>query len=241
MFELRIAPERLIRPLLAVFAVLLTVHVGLLFVRIQFARDYIYGLAPRFDFDRAISVPDWYTGILLLVAALFSILAATAAAKLEPRQAPYWRVLAAILLLLSFDEIASVHAAVSGWLSGVSYPSYLGWLFLYAPMAGLVGLGMVPFLLRLPRSTSAILILSGLAVVTGAGGFEIVATKVAEAVVSAPVSTFAREDWVHVKSDWAYVLVAAAGESFEMCGLCAYIFGVTKHLSRLGVEFRVSF
>lgn len=241
MFEVRISPPRVSTVLLVGFGILLALHIAVIILRIEYARDYVYGLAPKFDFDRPISIPDWYTGLLFLLAATLSLLAGASAARFERRQRPYWRGLGILLLYLSFDEVASIHAEVASLLSPAGAPVFARWVPLYATATVAIGLWLVPFLRSLPRSTAIALLASGILFVGGALGLEFAGGELAEQITSTPLAAVTHDQWVEVRKHWSYVAMATTEETCEMSALILYIAGVAGYLSRRGASFGISF
>lgn len=236
MFELRIRPFVVGRMLVCLFAVLLLAHIAVVVLRLEFGRDYIYGLALRFDFDRPISAPDWFTGVLFLAAALSSAMCGLATGHGWERG--YWFGISGILAFLSFDEVASIHAYVATLFG---QPAFVGWTLIYAPAVGLLAVGALPLLLRLPRPTAVGLVVSGLLFTFGAVAMEWFGASIAEAATGTPVAEMTKTQWTEVKNTWPYVASAMLEESFEMCALILYVVTALTYVSRQKVEFRLSF
>lgn len=134
----------------------------------------------RFDVDQEISVPTWYSQSALLVAAL---LAFYIGIKEKFRRKMYgaWLGLGVVLTYMSMDEGASFHE-----LSKVPTATSLGiesgfllsaWVIPALVLALAVGLLFVKFLLRLPRRTSGLMILSGAVFVAGSIGMEMIGAQ----------------------------------------------------------------
>jgi hypothetical protein len=240
MFDMRISPKMVGVVLMAAFGLLLIAHVAVAVLRVEFGRDYLYGLALRFDFDRAVSIPDWYKGALLLLASLLSFLNA-AAARAEAGLRLHWRSLGALLLFLSFDAVASLHTYLAAWLYSDAVTVFARWTIVYAPVVAVLALLYAPFLASLPRSTAVAIGMSGLLFVAGALGLELVGARIAESATSLPITEVSSAHWFAIKRAWPYVIEVTLEESLEMVGLIVYIVAALGYLSRRGVEFKVSF
>lgn len=129
-----------------------------------------------------LSIPSWYSAILLLLA---SVLVATIAfAKKfggDGRYMGHWAVLAVIFLYLSNDEMLRLHERMSGTLlqpaldslgfepTGVlSYP----WIIVYAPLVAVFALAYLRFWLDLPSKIRLLFFAAGAVFVGGAIGAE---------------------------------------------------------------------
>ena len=129
-----------------------------------------------------LSIPSWYSAILLLFA---SVLAATIAAVKrfsgDNRYLGHWAVLALIFLYLSNDEMLRLHERMSNTLlqpaldsldfepAGVlSYP----WIIVYAPLVAVFALAYLRFWLNLPSRIQLLFFAAGAIFVGGAIGAE---------------------------------------------------------------------
>lgn len=101
------------RSLLAMVAAVVIVHV---FVGVTDDLDLVgESLWRRLsNLDVENSVPTWLTAVLLLASALLSGLAGRVESLDDGDQVRYWWILAAGMLVLSVDEVASFHEVLAG-------------------------------------------------------------------------------------------------------------------------------
>ena len=93
-----------------------------------------------FDVMQERNIPTWFSSMLLAVGAVTCALIARARRALWREVAFGWSALAAILLLLSIDEVTELHEALAAWIQGhasgneFTWPAVAG-LLAAAPMA----------------------------------------------------------------------------------------------------------
>lgn len=124
-----------------------------------------------FDVDNEQSVPTWFSSIQLFAAHAILLLLAWLESHRRSPHAGYWWFLAAILLVLSVDELAGFHENGSLVLSALGFGG--DWIILGALVAGAVGVAFIPFLLALPRQIAAIFVAGGGILLAGALGVEV--------------------------------------------------------------------
>jgi hypothetical protein len=240
MFDLHISPRSVGRILSILFGILFVAHVAVVAIRIELGYDHVYGLAPRFDFDRPIGVPVWFGAVLLLLASIVSVVGA-AATKFDSTERRYWGVIAALLLLMSISRVTPFHVELTSWLIENKSAAIGTWTNIYVPMLGVMGVLLLPFLWRLPRSSALAVSIAGAMIFVAPVAFERVETRIAETVASAPVTELTRSQWREVRKDWPYVMAATLEEGVEICGFILYVVAAMGYLSRRGMEIRVEF
>ena len=122
-----------------------------------------------------------------------------------------WRAMGWILLYLSFDEVAGVHETFNS-LSPIS------WTIPFGLLAIVVGVWMLPFVMRLPASTRAGLIVSGVLYVAGAVGIEL-------------ISSHFFDESNKRQIDYAYLTLAEEG--LEMLAVVLVIRTLLRHMEQL--------
>jgi hypothetical protein len=176
------------------------------------------GLLTRLDLTREQSVGTWAAVGLLAVAALLA--AAIAAVSGMPRTRRGWVVVAALLAVLSLDEVAALHewagevvaAAVDRLPPALAY----GWMLPAAGILVLLGLWQRRFLAGLPRPLARRLLLAAFVFVGGALGLELV------------------ESAMHTTTgviDNRYLLVAGVEETLELVGAALVLLALLDHLA----------
>ena len=164
-YLLRIEPQRLVRLLSILAALLLVIHVLLTVLHYQLI-ELPWLLRQLFDVDEENNIPTWFSSIVLLIA---SALLALHAGRLHHEQQAwtrYWRLLAAGFLLLSLDEMAGLHETLNSSIEA-------SWAIYGLLVALICAVLLLRFLYHLPTPTALLFILSGAIFVGGAVGVEL--------------------------------------------------------------------
>lgn len=136
------------------------------------------------DVDTEASVFTWISIVSLFSAAWLLFAAGRDAAARGDRFRWHWHVLAALFLLVSFDEFSGIHEKLSAALAGRFANTGLLY-FAWAAPAGIISLAglaaFVPFLRSLPPMVGATMIASAALFLGGAVGVEMLGGSVAEA------------------------------------------------------------
>lgn len=143
----------------------------------QIGAETSWGALRFFDLDKELSLPAWYSSILLWSTAIVLATNATLARRLDRRTAFYWWSLSVVFVYLSIDEMTSIHEFGNLLLPpDYKFTGFLtfSWVVVAAPLLIVGGLAFLPFLFRLPRSTALGIGLAGLVYVGGAFGMELV-------------------------------------------------------------------
>lgn len=170
-----------------------------------------------FDLNQEANLPSWYSGCLWLIGAFVSWRAAmfTRADRAFRREHVYWMTLAAGCVLLSLDEVGSIHEAIGdiiGQYSGrdeASSPVYF-WIWAGLAVVGVCAAAYAHFLFILPRAIGIGLIASGAIFLIGAMGFETLGSL----VQSGTIRDFP------AGLGWTYVI--ALEETTEMIGVILF-------------------
>ena len=200
-------------------AVVLLVHVGAVGARLVWqpepgpVRDLLVSL----DAGNERSLAAWWTSLVLALGAAGSLGAAalcTGRADLPRGTTTAWRLLAALLALLSLDETISLHERGAD-LTAAAFATGSPWRVLGWTLPGLVvllvSLPVLVRLLRLLPPVSRRLVAAGLATsVVAAVGLELVATWLLER---------------GAELRWVYVAVTVE-EALELAGVTAVLLGV---------------
>lgn len=215
-FHLNLSSRRLPWVLVAVVCGLLAMHLLLQYDRFHAGRTP-WEIQQLFDLDEEQSAPNWYASAALGFAALLAALVAARARRERELDAGRWRAMAAILLYLSFDEVAGVHETVNSL-------SLVSWTIPFGLLALVVGAWMLPWVLRLPASTRFGIIASGVVYVAGAVGIELVASQ------------FFDES---NKRQFRYAFYTVAEEGMEMLGVVLLVRTLLRHMERSAASVAV--
>ena len=167
-----------------------------------------------FDLDTEESFGTWFSAVLLLIAGRLLWLQRGALRQRGERRVLGWTVLAVGFHVLSVDEVAGVHEYLNHMLK--SHDAGIRWTAIGGPLAAVVGLAFVPWLLRLPARTRALFIVGG---VLYLGGAVLV------------------ERWTDVYEDWGklytyeYHLWIALEEWLEMVGVIVFLRGLLEYMA----------
>lgn len=153
------------------------VALGLAYVVVQ--RINPYGIEPGhseasrllfqlFDLNGENNIPTWYTSIVWAIAAGLALVASRREAGHDAVMRWSWTLLAGVFLLLSLDEVGSLHERLLGLAGdtaqhalGLADSFYYDWAAMGAILVIVFGALFVPFLLRVPRAVAARLIIAG--------------------------------------------------------------------------------
>jgi hypothetical protein len=160
-----------------------------------------------FDVNSEGNVPTWFSSMLLMGCALVAGLLGVLVRRAGGRDARYWAGLAAVLSLLSLDEVAGLHERLGGPAAEVLGDATRGvlhfaWVAPGVVLALVVGLAFARFVVGLSPGTRRLVVAAAAMYLTGVVALEAVGGMVLEA-----------------QGDRAmYLLVTAAEEGLEMAG-----------------------
>lgn len=159
-----------------ILALLVVCYIAGQILKFKTGHGYIYGFVPKFDMNAKISIPGYYTSILLFVAA--GLLLMIARLKKAPKDAFYrhWLVLGAVFLLLSADELVGFHDISVTPLRALLANTgifYFGWVIPAFVLVAVFGLFYVRFLQALALKHRIRFAVAGIIYVGGALGMEL--------------------------------------------------------------------
>ncbi len=199
-----------------------------------------------FDVGEERSIPTWFeSGQFLLCSILLAVIA-VAKKQRNNRYSLHWSVLSIILLLLSLDEVASIHEAIgqqserllhniTGFIPSGAISFF--WVVPGAVFVLIVLLAYLKFLAHLPQTTRRLFLFAGALFVLGALGIEMLTAQVVS-------SSGGIANWV-VSSSGGIVdrgsasaiptilkgLQTSVEEMFEMLGLTAFVYALLAYIS----------
>src|SRR5215204_4703976 len=196
-----------------------------------------------FDVGEERSIPTWFESIQFLLCSILLAVVAVAKKQRNDRYILHWSVLSIILLLLSLDEVASIHEAI-GQLSEHLLHNTTGftpsgaitffWVVPGAVFVFIVLLAYLRFLADLPQSTRRLFLLAGAVFVLGALGFEMLSAQVSSSPEGI-ANFFGMERALSQHSANALPkimigLQTCVEEMFEMLGLTAFIYALLAYI-----------
>jgi hypothetical protein len=187
----------------------------------QYGSNGPLGALRLLDLNGELTVPAWYSSMLMWTAAGLLALHAIISGKSGLKARWYWWALAAILAYLSLDETSEIHEFAGDMLlpSGLNPGGFLAfrWVIVAAPLLVLGGLAFVPFLLSLPRTIAWRIVLAGTVYVGGAYGVELIGGYLSE---------------TRGQASHAFIAAVIVEESMEMIGLTLFIIVLIELLVR---------
>lgn len=190
---------------------------------------FIYQWVEAFNVNRESSIPTWYSSGLLLFCAILLAVIALAVRQNKDRYQRHWFGLALIFLYLSIDEAAAIHETVTTPLQeslDAGGYFYFAWVFVGIAFVGVVGMLYLKFLLRLPKRTQRLFILSGMTYIGGALGIEVIS---------------ANQWYIDDGTSLKYSAIATVEETFEMLGATLFIYALIRYLSEYIGELSIRF
>lgn len=174
----------------------------------------------RFNMNEEISFPTWFNTMLLFVSAALMWLVGTAVVKTPLNR--YWKILAAIFLVMSIDEGSSFHEVSSDMVRAV-FNIQPGWLY-YAWVipSAVVVLTVLLYFFRfwwgLPTLTRRLTSWAGAIYISGALGVELLGSYYANTLGG---------------YDFNYFTLVALEEGMETLGLIILIYALIRYLATL--------
>lgn len=210
---------RLAYALVGVTAVMFILHLVLQYLNlIVFEEQHgmWFELSNRFDFDDEISVPTWFSQILLFSIGVVGLLAAYLQAGRPKRR--LWTAIGTLALVLSVDERAALHELAlqslhNEYFLDVSPTARINAWWLLAPLVILVASGLAWWSIRLlPKRTVYLFIIGGTIFIAGA---------VVVDALSAGVSPY---------SYLQQGLLVGIEETLEILGSVIILYAITDHI-----------
>src|SRR5215216_5658881 len=196
-----------------------------------------------FDVGEERSIPTWFESVQFLLCSILLAVVAVAKKQRNDRYILHWSVLSIILLLLSLDEVASIHEAI-GQLSERLLHSATGftpggaisffWVVPGTIFVIIVLLAYLRFLAHLPRTTRRMFLFAGALFVLGALGIEMLTAQ----VVSSSGGIVGRENASAIPTILKG-LQTSVEEMFEMLGLTAFIYALLAYIRSYVEEISV--
>ncbi len=160
--------------LIAATLAIFFVHTLLKYISVEIYNEQhgsLFELSARFDVNDENSAPQWFSQMLFLMIGVFSLFAAYLQDKKSNKY--FWAVIGALGLLLSFDDVSTMHEFVLQNIHNTFFldtsPTFLinAWLVIL-PFVLVIGAGLAYWGWQvLPRRTFVLLVVGGLVYVLG--------------------------------------------------------------------------
>lgn len=180
-----------------------------------------------FDLSVDAAIPTWYASMtLLLCAALLTAITAVYRGQSDRRAVWYWGGLSVIFLMLSVDEVATIHEWTANLVGDMEGVLYYSWVVFGLAFVAVSGAAYLPFVLRQPARLRWLIIAAGALFVGGALGME---------MFNSWLGYYRPEDHL------VYMLTTAVEEAMEQAGVLVFLYALLDHLRTLGVRLSVDF
>ncbi len=216
---LSISPKKVALVLTMVVICLSIVSLAGQFSRYILGHGNLFGLVRLFNVGEDSNIPTWYSSITLLFCSLLLAFIATFKKIARARYILHWKVLSAIFLYLSIDEVAMIHENADAILgSSINRTGFLhyGWVAVGIPLTLIFVLSYLKFLVHLPRKTRLLFFVAGTIFVSGAIGAEMFAGRYEE--------LYGFENMTHV-------MITAVEEFCEMFGIVVFIYALLSYMN----------
>ncbi|QMU61762.1 MAG: hypothetical protein GKR92_08655 [Gammaproteobacteria bacterium] len=213
--EINISLKSTTKLYIKLFALVLLLHFLTLFVKHGLGFETAKGFVPLFHMDFERNIPTLFSVFIILqLSAICMVIGLSVA-----RDRKYWLILWLVFAFLAIDEFASIHERLIDPVREVFNTSgvfYFAWIIPYSLATLILCIYLLPWLIKLPKSTkygfvfSGSLYLSGVLLLEGIGG------------------------WHHENNasqkNLVYDLITTAEESCEIIGLLVFFYFSVKYL-----------
>lgn len=203
------------------------------FLMYVWGREGVLAFLPVFNVGEDANIPTWYSSFTLLACSVLLGVIAMAKRAHRERYALHWAFLCVLFLLMSVDEVATIHEHMgpvfNSLLESVGITTggifYFTWVIPGAVFVVVVGLAYVRFLAALPRRTAFLFVVAGALFVVGALGFEMLSARL--------ISLYGVENWEQMPGTLKMVVAVetAIEEALEMLGVVVFIYALMSYVS----------
>ena len=190
-----------------------------------------HGIVRFFDLNSEFNLPTFYASALLSLAAVLLAVIAVLERQLGRSGVTHWATLSAGFLFMALDESATLHERLAPPLRqyfGEQLPAvfHFAWVLPGIVLVLLLGVGFLPFVMRLPGRTRLAFVAAASLFLGGALGVELI-----EGYLYAPAA----------RLTVVYSAVATAQEVLEMGGVILFIWALLDYLSVHYGDLHLSF
>ncbi|MDP9439226.1 MAG: hypothetical protein M3P49_10850 [Actinomycetota bacterium] len=239
---LKFSIRKIIIVLTITISALTLASLGQHFLEYMWGRADALAIPRRFNVGEDANVPTWYSSVVLLLCSVLLAMIAAAKRNASDRYSLHWAFLSIIFLLLSLDEVATIHEAVGDTIGsafklvGVKVGGllYAAWVIPGAIFIFIVLIAYLRFLADLPKSTRRLFLVAGTLFVIGAIGME---------MLSARLSSF--YGWENLESmpvniKIVIALQTAVEELLEMCSTVVLLYALLayarSHVEKITIQ-----
>jgi hypothetical protein len=218
MERLTIRADLVVRALWITTAVLAVVSVLVQIVVYVIGWGHIPGLS-KLDVSVEASIPTYFSAVLFLASSLLLGLIAHHTRRAGGPFAKHWLALSLLFLLLSVDEIVSIHEGLTEPMRALFQTSgflYYAWVIPGAIFVAALSALYFRFVLHLPPATRRLFVLAAAVFVGGALGVEMIGGNYAA---------------THGVDNLTYNMISSVEETMEMSGLVIFIHAMLQYIA----------
>jgi hypothetical protein len=159
---MNISEKKTFWTLMIITICLIGIHSCIVISPLFLAREIPLFIVDRFNLNAEANLPTWYSTILLFLVSLVSYLIYRLGLRI-PKEKWFpknlWLLMSLVYLFLSIDEAAQLHEIMDQLI-------HLKWIYVYAPLAGLVFMGCFYYFIILRRKDGKLggLVIGGMVV-----------------------------------------------------------------------------
>lgn len=231
--------SRKILRLLAFFLLGLTLaNLMVQIARFLLGYESLLGLVRLFDVNNENNIPSWYSSITLLLCSLLLWLISEVKSRRQDQYANYWKGLSIIFLLLSLDEVASIHELLIplGYAAHTSGFLFFIWVIPGIIFALSIAVIYFKFLMALPAKIRYLFLAAGVIYISGAVGFEMIGGYYFDVYVRENTLTYASG-----LPALSMAMLLAVEEFLEMLGILVFIYALLSYINLDLKELQISF
>src|SRR5215203_4146154 len=196
-----------------------------------------------FDVGEERSIPTWFESIQFLLCSMLLAVVTVAKKQRNDRYSLHWGFLSIIFLVLSLDEVASIHEAIgaqserllhntTGFTPGGAIKFF--WVVPGTIFVLIILVAYLRFLADLPQSTRRLFLFAGALFVLGAVGLEMLSAQVSSS--SEGITNFFGMELGLSRHSGSAIPKIMIGlqtcfeEMFEMLGLAAFVYALLAYI-----------
>ena len=229
--QISIRPGTIARLLGSAAFILVIAYFAGQFAKHVLGHGSLKGLVRLFDLDGENNVPTYFSLFLMIISALLLALITAINKKQNLPYVSKWVVLSLGFVLMSYDEVFSLHEQVGRLVKNLMGRNstgifYYAWVIPGIALVFVIGCYFLNFLLYLPKKTRFRFLIAAILYIGGCIGFELIEGNYAD---------------LYGENNFTYAMIAMVEESLEMSGVIVFIWALLKYISEEFREVRIGF
>lgn len=179
-----------------------------------------------FDLGSEANIPTWFSSLILFISACLLFLISYYKGKQYKFQ-KYWKILGFIFVLLSIDELASIHEDFNNPVRSLFHAGgifYWSWIIPAIMILIIMFFVFLKFLLSLPKSTRNLITISGIIYIGGAVGLEMIGGLLYSK---------------HLDGSFMMKIENFFEEMMEMTGILIFIWSLLNYIKNEGIHISI--